>query len=84
MTARPLDMSEFSPLVLRRNVKRSNICSRDGVLKSGSSRSKLWWLLDIAAADEPARSEQWANLRKELRPRQLGGVVVEVGVVVVR
>jgi hypothetical protein len=44
-----------------------------------SMLTKLWRLLDVASTDEPARSEQRANLRKELSPRQLGGVVVGEG-----
>jgi hypothetical protein len=39
---------------------------------------KLWRLLDVAAADEPERSEQRANVGELelLKARQLGGVEV--------
>ena len=46
---------------------------------------KLWWLLDVASANEPAWSEERTGVAKPERvnPRQLGGVDV-VRVVTVR
>lgn len=42
----------------------------------GSQSGQLWWLLDIASADEPERSEQRSDVGEleHLESRQLGGV----------
>ena len=47
--------------------------------------AQLWWLLDIASADEPDRSEQRASVREleSLNPRQLESVVVRVALATV-